>query len=183
MEQAPGPSLAFGICLGPGSGRLRIGIEIRLGPCPGSFWDWIGIGTAFGQGPILNILGPCVCIIMCTFWGQQRSHLYAGHPFHQSDIGAKVADKKCFSFAADSKTREFLSMYVWDSNGLKIPTVNNFRDIGAHINLASNCNGKTLTERMQKAIGMAKRLMWMPLPIEFKEKYSSKHFACWLICC
>ncbi len=43
-----------------------------------------------------------------------------------ADIGARIADKKCFSFAADNVTREFLANYVWDSDGLKIPTVSNF---------------------------------------------------------
>ena len=41
-------------------------------------------------------LGPCVCIIMCAFWGQQRSHLYAGHPFYQS-TGAFFIVSSCKS--------------------------------------------------------------------------------------
>ncbi len=35
-----------------------------------------------------------------------------------ADIGAKVATNKCFSFAADATTREFLAHYIWDHNGL-----------------------------------------------------------------
>ena len=74
------------------------------------------------------------------------------------DIGAKIADKKCFTFASDSYTRKFLSKYKWDSNGLTIPNVNNFRDLGTHLNLGKTPNGVTLTERMRKATNMAKKL-------------------------
>ncbi len=90
--------------------------------------------------------------------------------FH--DIGAKVADKKCFSFAGDTKTREFLANYRWNDHSLQIPTVCNFRDIGAHLNLSSTNNGKTLTDRMAKATHMVKRLRWLPAPVQFKEQMS-----------
>ncbi len=79
-----------------------------------------------------------------------------------ADIGARVADKKCFCFASDAQTRDFLSRYRWDAQGLTIPTVSNFRDIGAHLNLSRANNGKTLADRMRKATSMAKRLKWMP---------------------
>ncbi len=87
-----------------------------------------------------------------------------------ADIGARIADRKCFSFAGDPKTREFLAAYVWDQNGLQIPTVNNFRDIGGHLNLTAANNGNTLTDRMHKSTLMVKRLRWLPLPLAFKEK-------------
>ncbi len=86
-----------------------------------------------------------------------------------ADIGAKIADKKCFSFAADGKTRDFLANYRWDAEGLQIPTVCNFTDIGTHLNLSAAPNGKTLSDRMVKAILMAKRLRWIPLNHKVKE--------------
>ena len=86
-----------------------------------------------------------------------------------TDIGAKVADKKCFTFAADPHTREFLNRYRWDEQGLTIPSVSNFRDLGAHLNLSKANNGKTLADRMRKATSMAKRLKWLPIPLTFKE--------------
>ncbi len=86
------------------------------------------------------------------------------------DIGAKIAERKCFSFAADRQTRDFLSKYVWDHTGLRIPTVSSFRDIGAHLNLSRASNGVTLTKRMLKAIAMVKKLAWLPIPVAFKEK-------------
>ncbi len=85
------------------------------------------------------------------------------------DIGAKIATKKCFSFAADSKTRDFLAQNRWDKDGLQIPTVSNFRDIGTHLNLTQANNGKTLSDRIQKAIQMAKRLRWIPITNKQKE--------------
>ena len=86
------------------------------------------------------------------------------------DIGAKIADRKCFGFAADKQTREFLASYRWDHTGLQIPTVSSFRDIGAHLNLSSASNGKTLSNRMQKATAMTKRLAWLPISTAFKER-------------
>ncbi len=74
------------------------------------------------------------------------------------DIGAKVADKKCFCFASDKPTRSFLAKYDWDGQGLHIPVTSSFRDIGTHVNLTSTNNGKTLTDRMSKARFSTNRL-------------------------
>ncbi len=111
-------------------------------------------------------------MIIATGHNHQARYINAMQQSKQffTDIGARIADNKCFSFAGDSKTRDFLAAYVWDETGLKIPTVNNFRDIGSHLNLTSANNGKTLTDRMVKTTKMVHRLRWMPLPIPFKEK-------------
>ena len=87
-----------------------------------------------------------------------------------TDLGARVAVKKCFTFASDASTRQFLAKFQWDSTGLLIPCVNNFRDLGTHLNLTKGFNGATLTERMCKGIDMAKRLMWLPISRTSKEK-------------
>ena len=63
-------------------------------------------------------------------------------------MGAKVADKKCFTFANDNHTRTFLNKHY---NYLKIPCLNNFRDLGAHINFTKTNNGATLSQRIKKA--------------------------------
>ena len=88
--------------------------------------------------------------------------------FH--DIGARVANNKCFSFAGDATTRQFLANYGWDDKQTKIPTINNFRDIGTHLNLTSNNNGKIITDRMNKGRQMVVRLKWLPIDSTFKEK-------------
>ncbi len=58
---------------------------------------------------------------------------------------------------------------MWDEHGLRIPTVNNFRDIGTHLNLSAANNGKTLTDRMIKARHMTNRLRWIPISLKDKE--------------
>ena len=74
-----------------------------------------------------------------------------------TDIGARVADNKCFSFAGDQATRSFLAKLDWDGKGLLIPTASSFRDIGTHLNMTQSHNGKTLTDRMIKAKKMVAR--------------------------
>ena len=54
------------------------------------------------------------------------------------DIGAKVANNKCFTFATDLHTRSSLAAYIWNADGLRIPCKHNFRDLGTHLNLAQN---------------------------------------------
>lgn len=48
------------------------------------------------------------------------------------DIGAKVADNKCFTFATDSRTRNKLKHHTWNNTSCPIPTFNNFRDLGTY---------------------------------------------------
>ena len=86
------------------------------------------------------------------------------------DMGAKVAVKKCFTFAYDKHTRDLLTKMVWGEEGLRIPCVNSFRDLGTHMNCTQTPNGITLTLRMQTAIRMIKRLLWMPITYEMKIK-------------
>ena len=88
--------------------------------------------------------------------------------FH--DLGAKVADKKCFMFATDPHTRKRLADYMWDPYGLKIPNINDFRGLGTHFNLTKGLKGATLTERMRNATAMCRRLRWVKIPKERKEK-------------
>ena len=87
-----------------------------------------------------------------------------------ADMGAKVANNKCFTFATDKDTRKHLSDYNWDLDGLRIPNLSSFRDLGAHMNLTNNVNGSTLTMRIKKATKMAQRLKWLPVTREVKNK-------------
>ncbi len=80
------------------------------------------------------------------------------------DFSDKVADRKCFSFAGDQNSRAILSKYIWDDDGLKIPVVNKFRELGSHLNFTQSANGVTTTKkRMQVGIAMANRLHYLPL--------------------
>jgi len=89
--------------------------------------------------------------------------------FFQS-IGARVADNKCFTFAYDPTVRQFLTNYIWDRNGLTIPCLSSFRDLGAHL----TCNGaqtaSTVTKRFRNAAAMAGRLAYMAIPKVLKTK-------------
>jgi ribonuclease HI len=86
------------------------------------------------------------------------------------DVGARVADNKCFTFAGDAVTRSLLSAHTWDDNDLKIPCCASFRDLGSHLNLGCNHNGSTLTQRIYKAATMAKHLRWLQVGTEMKER-------------
>ena len=86
------------------------------------------------------------------------------------DIGAKVAENKCFTFASDALTRNYLKNFKWRHSNKKIPNKTNFRDLGAHVNMTKTRNGATLTKRMQAAIGMCNRLKWLKLSNQNKNK-------------
>jgi len=66
-------------------------------------------------------------------------------------------------------TRCFLKRYRWGTELVHIPVYNNFRDLGAHLNLTHMCNGATLTARLHKATTMARHLSWMHLSSQAKE--------------
>ena len=74
------------------------------------------------------------------------------------DIGAKVADNKCFTFSTDKETRKYLRDKKWRHNGKHIPLKNSFRDLGSHLNFTKTTHGATLTKRIQNAISMCQRL-------------------------
>ena len=46
-----------------------------------------------------------------------------------SAMGARIADNKCFTFSTEPSTRTFLNELEWDGTGLKIPNVNECRDL------------------------------------------------------
>ena len=85
-------------------------------------------------------------------------------------IGAKVANNECFTFAHDKETRAALKDYVWDKQGLKIPCLGAFRDLGAHRNCTASQNGVTLTKRIMKASAMTIRLSYLQIDKATKRK-------------
>jgi hypothetical protein len=84
------------------------------------------------------------------------------------DMGAKVADKKCFTFATSAKDRHNLDNHNW-ANKANIPNSSSFRDLGTHLNLTNSVNGVTLTERLRKATQMCRRLKWVKIDKAKKE--------------
>ena len=79
------------------------------------------------------------------------------------DIGAKVADKKCFMGSTCPSTREALRQMKWDEEGNKVIVVNHFRDLGFHLCLDNSGAATTISERIGKAIKAVKRLRFNPL--------------------
>ena len=92
-----------------------------------------------------------------TTKGMQLSRTY----FH--DIGAKVADNKCFLASTCPTTRQQLRKLTWDTKGTKLKVVTHFRDLGAHVAMDSRNAASTTTRRIQKATAKVKRLKWLPI--------------------
>ena len=87
-----------------------------------------------------------------------------------NDVGAIVADNKCFTFATDEPTRKFFRDNIWWHNLKKIPMKGVFRDLGAHLNLTLTKNGATLVKRIKSARNMCNKLKWMKLTKNNKNK-------------
>ena len=83
---------------------------------------------------------------------------------------AKVADKKCFSFATDAATRLRLRKRVWEEGGVRIPVVNHFRDLGTSVNLTAATAAPTMRARLDKAIAMARRIRGLPVTFAQKQR-------------
>ena len=77
--------------------------------------------------------------------GMQLSRAYF------KDIGAKVADNKCFLTTTCQSTRHKLRKLTWDDRGTRLKVVTHFRDLGAHVGMDKRSAASTTTRRMQKA--------------------------------
>ena len=86
------------------------------------------------------------------------------------DIGAKVAENKCFTFASDAPTRIFLRETTWRHSKCKIPNKSSFRDLGSHLNFTTTKNGSTIVKRIKAAKDMCCRLKWLKLTNKNKQK-------------
>ena len=87
-----------------------------------------------------------------------------------ADIGAKIADKKCFMASTCPSTRSRLRTLQWDGQGTRIAVVTHFRDLGTHVAMDLTGNATTITSRLRKATVMTRRLKWLPIPKEEKAK-------------
>ena len=86
------------------------------------------------------------------------------------DIGAQVADSKCFLASTCPDTRQKLRQMVWDNRGTKIKVVTHFRDLGAHVGLDQQNRASTSTRRLRQATKMVRSLRWKPVDLETKIK-------------
>ena len=92
-----------------------------------------------------------------TAKGMQMSRTYF------QDIGAKVADNKCFLATTCPTMRQQLRKLTWDIQGAKLKVVTHFRDLGAHVSMDRRNAASTTTQRAQKATAKVKRLKWLPI--------------------
>ena len=74
------------------------------------------------------------------------------------DIGAKVADGKCFMTSTCQETRNTMRKA---GDGIRI--VNHFRDLGSHVCLDNTRTAVTLTKRIRKATNMVQKLRRLPI--------------------
>ena len=86
------------------------------------------------------------------------------------DMGARVAENKCFITSTSQHVRDILRKHKWDDEGTTIPVVNHFRDLGTHVCMDATNTAKTLRKKMEKATNMTNRLRWVPVPRGIKEK-------------
>ena len=74
-------------------------------------------------------------------------------------MGAKIAPRKSLIFSSNNTARQWLRNHRWRILKDVVPVTNTCRDLGAHLNsLVNRKNGKTLTDRMQKATGCAEMM-------------------------
>ena len=92
-----------------------------------------------------------------TTKGMQLSRTYF------KDIGAKVADNKCFLATTCPTTRHKLKKLTWDAQGTQLKVVTHFRDLGAHVGMDRRNAASTTTQRIQNATAKVRRLKWLPI--------------------
>ena len=81
------------------------------------------------------------------------------------DMGARLAPKKCMTFATDTNVRNWLRVYKWRCINTTLNVVNDCRDLGAHLNISALWKkGSTLTRRMINGIAYSKLLLYSKAP-------------------
>ena len=69
---------------------------------------------------------------------------------HMEAMGARIAPTKSVTFASTSTSREWLREHRWRRLGKKVPVQTDMKDLGAHLNTATNrAYGATLTKRIR----------------------------------
>ena len=87
------------------------------------------------------------------------------------DMGSLISTGKSFLFSNDNPVRKWLRNYHWDIIGSSIKVVNNFRDLGAHLNLSGTNNGSTLTTRLTKGVTKTHSVNRLPFDYDTKTNF------------
>ncbi len=106
-----------------------------------------------------------------ALWAMEKSREYF------SDIGAKVAEKKCLMGSTCPQTRRFFRNSKWQKRGEgiyeegPINVSNNFRDLGCHMCLDNTGAATTTSQRIYKAVASLKKLRWIPISKQEKNHH------------
>ena len=77
-------------------------------------------------------------------------------------MGAAMAIKKSFNFAAHNSVKVWFSNTVWPGIGGFMDTVSNFRYLGAHIRISGRSKNTTLGATHKKAVAYLKKVSQLP---------------------
>ena len=91
------------------------------------------------------------------------------------DMGAKISPLKSLAFSTEAKARRALRAHTWQHIGATLTVQNNFRDLGAHLNMTMRVNSSTTTNRIKQATGSVKALRWLPLTTDEKASIIRTH--------
>ena len=70
---------------------------------------------------------------------------------HLEDLGARLAPKKSITWSSNATSRRWLRLHRWRRTGGVIQVITDGKDLGCHMNAASNrFHGTTFTKRMRK---------------------------------
>ena len=94
----------------------------------------------------------------------------ATHTFLHS-MGSRVAMHKSIVFSSHDNTRTTLRKHIWTYNNDRITVTNNFRGLGAHVNLAASAHSTTLNHRLIKGTFATVKLSKLPLSHHDKAKH------------
>lgn len=79
------------------------------------------------------------------------------------DMGAKIAPDKNSNFASTETARKWLKATYWKKLGTAITVVDNFRYLGAHMNVAGKNTADTLKKRIKQGIMLLHRVAKLPV--------------------
>ncbi len=99
------------------------------------------------------------------------------------DIGATVAQNKCFLSSSCPLTRGYMRDYRWDSAGSEVLVSNHFRDLGCHLCLDCTGAGSTTSNRLKEAIASTRRLKCLPLSKDDERREVQSNIIPAGLCC
>ena len=79
------------------------------------------------------------------------------------DMGAKIAPDKNFNFSSTAEGRVWLKNTFWKKLGTAIEVVDNFRYLGAHVNVSGKNTAETLRQRFKKGVSMLMKIARLPV--------------------